>query len=92
VGVVAAVIARFRRWLGSAPARLNGSHVSPQSEHVTTLSSRARFSANDDLLLRMARARDELGPDVQPRADRKLIVETDTFVKPLDYGELGVIE
>jgi hypothetical protein len=40
----------------------------------------------------MARARDELGPDVQPRADRKLIVETDTFVTPLDYGELGVIE
>jgi hypothetical protein len=26
------------------------------------------------------------------KPDRKLIVETDTFVKPLDYGELGVIE
>jgi hypothetical protein len=90
VGVVAAVIARFRRWLGSAPARLNGSHVEPQSEHVTTLSSRAVFSPDDTLLMRMARARDELGPDVQVRADRrKMIQEQPDFGEPEYHGPIG---
>ncbi len=74
------MISRFQRWLSARlseiPAKLNGSHVTTKSERFTGLSSKARFSPDDQLLLRMARARDELPPNnVKRLIEPKIIVE-----------------
>lgn len=61
----------------------------PDSVEFTSLSSKARFSADDQLLLRMARAREELG-DVPVKPVRKVIVETDTFVAPAHVDEYPI--
>ena len=63
------MIARFRRWIGSLPARVNGSHVELECEQPTRLSTRAVFGPDDRLLLRMARAREQIG-DVEVKSDR----------------------
>jgi hypothetical protein len=80
------MIAGFKRWLGSLPARIAGSHVG-EGEHFTGLSSKARFSPDDQLLLRMARAREELGETpVKPLIERN----ADTFVRPIDFDQDGL--
>lgn len=77
----------IKTWLKSLPAKFYGSHVEIGSEHVTRLSSGARFAPDAELELRILRAREALGG--RPiRADRKLILENpDTFVRPIDYDE-----
>lgn len=78
----ARVISKLRRFWQTVPARITGSHVTTKSERFTGLSTKARFNPDDQLLLRMARAREELG---DTPVKRLIESQPDTFVKPLDY-------
>lgn len=52
---------RLRAYLTSVPSRVDGSFVSPGSESVTNLSTRAEFKADEALERKIAAARIAMG-------------------------------
>jgi hypothetical protein len=69
--------------------RMNGSRVDVGGEHITRLSTRAHFPVSSNLELRLLAQRDLMG-DRPVVADRRLIVETETFLDPAHVDELPI--
>lgn len=69
---------RLLSWLRTVPARLTGSRVDVQAEHVTRLSCTARFDADADLERKIKAAREALG-DVEPKGLRLIEEQPDVI-------------
>lgn len=81
------LLRRWRAFWQSIPNRVYGSHIPDSPDGITRLSSRAVFSGDDVLLMRLARAREQLG---EAPAQRRLIQDQPDYGErqPVDYERL----